>query len=154
MDRVSQDYQLKQKELITLGVIAQHNTLSARELRRALSLRDPAELESWLGRLPDEKLALSKGRTKGTEYFVNPDLLRKVGFRGKTTLRQIEDHRLRELIREDLKAFPNSAIGSIRERVGKEIPASKIRRAIRALVREKTVIPKGERRGRKYSVQK
>jgi ATP-dependent DNA helicase RecG len=46
-------------------------------------------------------------------YYVNPEFPRKVGFKGKTNLKKIEDYRLRELIREDLKVFPESTLSDI-----------------------------------------
>jgi ATP-dependent DNA helicase RecG len=154
MDKVSQDYQLTQKELISLGVIAQHNALLGSDLRKIFALRDTSELDSWLGRLPDEKIILSRGRTKGTEYFVNPELLRKVGFKGKTTLRQIEDHRLRELILADLKKYPKSSVSEVHERIGKEIPIRKIQRQLYRMFAEGLVTKVGRLRHTRYSCAK
>ncbi len=39
-----------------------------------------------------------KGKTKGKEYFIEPELLRKLDFKGTVTLKNIEDARLRELL--------------------------------------------------------
>ncbi|MDI6803779.1 MAG: ATP-binding protein [Bacteroidota bacterium] len=150
MDKVSKDYQLKQKELITLGVIAQHSSLSANELSKILALKKLEEVRAWLGQLTNNKLVLSKGKTKGMQYFVNPELLRKIGYKGKTTLKQIESPRLRELILADLKTYPRSSVGEIHERIGKEIPVRKIQTQLYQMLEEKLITKAGKLRYTKY----
>ena len=121
MDKANQEYQLKQKEIIALGLIAQHTTLTSLQLSKILNQKDETGLRNWLGRLIELALVQSKGKTKGTEYFVNPDYLRKLNFKGKTDLKKIEPHRLQELIYQDLLAYPESQIGDIHTRIGKEM---------------------------------
>jgi ATP-dependent DNA helicase RecG len=150
MDKVSQDYQLKQKELITLGLIAQGGGVSAIELKRMLALRDLSELDAWIGNLLDQKLIRTKGRTKGMQYLVNPDLLRQVGYKGKTSLKQIEDHRLKELIAEDVGKFPGSQSPEIQERIGREIPLRRIRQQLYGLIDDHRVRKEGVRRHTRY----
>lgn len=53
----------------------------------------------------------SDGKTKSVEYRIVPQLLRDSNFKGKTTLKRIEPHRLRELILEDLKLYGASSKG-------------------------------------------
>ena len=65
-----------------------------------------------------------------TRYFVDPDLLRDLDFAATTTLRRIEPHRLRALILEDLRRYPDSAIGEIHRRVGEEIDRNQLRTAL------------------------
>ena len=53
-------------------------------------------------------------------YFISPELLRKLDFKGSTTLRGIEKHRLRELILRDLEIYRREALvrymnGSVRK---------------------------------------
>lgn len=83
MDKAGQEYQLKQKEIIALGLIAQHSSLTAIQLSKILNQKDEAGLRNWLGRLIELELVQSKGKTKGTEYFINTDYLRKLNFKGK-----------------------------------------------------------------------
>lgn len=154
MDKVSKDFQLKQKELITLGIIAQHSALSASELSKILALKKLEEVRAWLGQLTESKLVLSKGRTKGTEYYVNPELLRKVGYKGKTTLKQIESPRLRELILADLKTYPRSVVGEIHERIGREIPIRKIQTQLYQMLEEKLITKVGVLKYTRYSRSK
>jgi ATP-dependent DNA helicase RecG len=107
-----------------------------------------------LGRLIDFKLVLSKGKTKGTLYYINPDFLRKADFISKTTLKKIEPYRLRELILSDLKDYPNSSISKIHQRIGLEINIRKLRQTLSKLVLDKSIKKKGEKRWTKYSIDK
>jgi ATP-dependent DNA helicase RecG len=123
-------------------------------MTQLLELKDAAELRHWLGRLVQLAVVQSKGRTKGTEYFVVPDLLRKLEFKGSTTLRGIEKHRLRELLLQDLKIYGTSRIGPMHSRIGKEIPVRKLRRALQELATAGLVQTSGERKGRQYLLTK
>jgi ATP-dependent DNA helicase RecG len=152
--RVNDEYQLRQKELICLGLIAQHSALSAIEFSFLLSLSEQAAIRNWLGRLLDFGIVKSKGKTKGTEYFINSELLRKTNFKGKTNLKRIEDHRLKELIYQDLKTFPASAISEINDRIGKEIPPRKIKFQLDRMKELHEILTKGEKRWCRYSINK
>jgi len=77
-------------------------------------------LRNWLGRLSDFELILKSGKGKGTQYYINPDFIRKINFTGKTTLKNIEDHRLEELLYRDIKMYPNSAFSEIHKRIGED----------------------------------
>lgn len=150
MDKISRDFQLRQKELIALGIIAQHNTLSLIELRRILALKDSAELNGWLDGLLQHKLLVSRGRTKGTQYSVNPDVLRQIGYKGKTTLKSIEEYRLRELIVTDLRIYPQSRIGQVHERIGLEIPRNKVQHLLYRMTDEGVLHRSGTRKAARY----
>ncbi|OPY68469.1 MAG: Divergent AAA domain protein [Syntrophorhabdus sp. PtaU1.Bin050] len=148
--KTDQAYQLSQRERISLGLLAQHDALTARELCRLLELPSVDGLHVWLGRLPEWGLVQSSGRTQATRYFVSPGILRRMDFSAATTLRRIEPHRLRALILEDLRRYPNSAIGDVNRRIGPEIPYKQAKRALDRLIAERKVIYEGERRGRRY----
>jgi ATP-dependent DNA helicase RecG len=150
IEKANTDFPLKQKELICLGLIALNNSLSAVELANILDVKEKNGMRGWLGKLPRYGLVLSKGKTKGTEYFINPEFLRQLGFKGKTNLKTIEPYRLRELIIQDLKVYPNSSIGLIQERIGKEIPTRKIRAQLEELVKKGIVDRQGTFRHTKY----
>ena len=151
MDKANNDFHLKQRELIVLGLVAQNNVLSTIEFSNLLSLKEPHLIGNWLGNLLEYKIVLSKGRTKGTEYFINPSYLKKIGYRGKTNLKLIEDHRLRELILADLKKYPSSSIGEIQTRIGSEITRKKVRTQLEHLIEKKIVTKEGSYRHTKYS---
>ncbi|MCE5230657.1 putative DNA binding domain-containing protein [bacterium] len=127
-------FRLTQKERITLGLIAQNESLTAIQITRLLELKDPADLRHWLGRLHQFEIIQDKGRTKGKEYYVDPDVLRRLDYKGKTTLKRIEDHRLCELILNDLEIYKRSSISEIHGRIGPEIPRRKLKSALAKMV--------------------
>lgn len=152
MVKVEQTFQPTQKELITLGLIAQHEALTALELGQKLALRNADDLKNWLGNLRDWRLVNTRGKTKATEYYVDPKVLRRLEFRGSTTLKGIEKHRLSALILQDLGIYNEAKIGDIRERIGLEIARRKVQRSLADLVREGRVRAEGSRRYRRYSL--
>ena len=154
MDKANKEYQLKQKEIITLGLIAQHNSLNTLQLSKILNQKDDKGLRNWLGRLIELELVLSKGKTKGTEYFVNPHYLHKLNYKGKTDLKKIEPHRLQELIFQDLSVYPDSQIGDINTRIGKEITPRKLKAELDKMVENNKISKSGEKRWTKYSINK
>ncbi len=154
MDKASKELQLRQKEVITLGMIAQKEGVSATELSKSLNVSRPNGLQHWLGRLIELKVILSKGKTKGTFYFVNPKFIRTTDFIEKTNLKRIEPHRLRELIYEDLKNYPESKIGEINERIGDDIPRRSLRSMIGKMLEENTISKSGKKKGTIYFIDK
>ena len=154
INAINDEYQLRQKELICLGLIAQHVTLSALEFSEILNLSNQNGIRDWLGRLLDLEIVQSIGRTKGVEYFINPKLLQKAKFKGQTSLKKIEAHRLRELIYQDILTYPDSSISEIHLRIGLEIPLRKIRTHVYDLTKEGILNKKSDSRWRKYSIDK
>ncbi|PZW40467.1 ATP-dependent DNA helicase RecG [Mesonia algae] len=152
MSNVNDEYNLNQKEIITLGLIAQSGVLSAINLSRKLSLRNKDSIKYWLGNLLKNDIVLSKGKTKATEYYVNPKLLKSVDFKGKTDLKKIEPHRLEHLILEDLKIYAPAAKADIHTRIGLEIHEKKLKRSIDKLIEDEKVIKIGEKRGTQYKL--
>jgi len=149
--KADKTYQLTQRERIALGLLAQHDSLTARELVIALELHSADDLQSWIRRLLDWQIVQSQGRTQAMRYFVAPVLLRNLNFTGETTLKRIQPHRLTALVLEDLRRYPNSAIGDIRQRIGEEINPKQVKRAIDQLVESGEVSFEGNKRWRKYT---
>lgn len=107
---------------------------------------------NWLGRLTGFGLIISKGKTKAKEYQVNPDFLKKAKFKGKTNLKRIENHRLEELIYQDLKIYELSLINDIHKRIGEEIPLRKIKSTLNKMEVDKKILKTGVNRWTKYSL--
>lgn len=154
LEKADQTFQLKQREMISLGLIAQHDGLSALEFSRILDVADQDRIRSWLGRLPDLGLISSKGRTRSMIYFVPGTVLKKMDFKGKTTLKRIEEHRLEELIRHDLQRYGSSALPEIQKRIGSEISAQRIRNTLGILIESTVVEKSGYGRWSRYSLCK
>ena len=143
-------FQLTQRERITLGVLAQSEGMTARELGGVLETDGAQELAVWLGRLQTLALVQRSGRTQGTRYFVDPALLRDADLKIPTTLLRIEPHRLLELVREDVRRYPLSKIGEISGRIGLEVNRSQLKRTLAELVSLGAVVMTGERSAARY----
>ena len=143
-------FHLSQRERISLGLLAQTEGLKASELIGLLGLGETGQLRTWLGSLMERGLVDQTGRTKGTRYFVPPDLLRASGLDQRTTLRRVQPHRLRALILEDLERYPDSSSTEVHERVGPEIPKRTFRRALKELVDGGQVASTGRTRATRY----
>jgi ATP-dependent DNA helicase RecG len=141
---------LSQREKIALGLLAPTEGLSAVELAERLELTAPVEAGRWIDRLIGLGLVQQAGRTKATRYFVPPDLLKAAGLDEKTTLKRLAPHRLRALILEDLERYPDSGRVDIHRRIGPEINAKSVTRALNDLMEEGAVMATGERRWRTY----
>ena len=153
VEEADKRFQLTQRERITLGILAQTEGITARELTVALELDSPDMLKPWLGRLPSLGMVHARGRTQATRYFVNPDRVRSAGVPIKTSLARIEPHRLRALVREDLLRYPWSSSGEIRSRIGDEIGYSAIKLVLDYLVKAGEAESQGERRWRRYCLK-
>lgn len=152
MVKASERYAMKQRERIALGLLARHEALTARELAAKLELSGADSLRPWLDRLCEWGLVGQSGRTQATRYFVQPELLRTLEFPAATTLKRIEDHRLRALVLEDLGRYPASAIGDIHQRIGPEIPRRRLQGMLTRLLESGEVSVQGKLRWSRYSL--
>lgn len=148
--RADQALGLTQRELITLGLLAQQEALTAIDLVKKLELSRADDLRQWIGRLKDSGVIKTRGRTKAMEYFIEPEVLRTLKFDGETTLKGIEQHRLRELILRDLQLYRRASISQIHYRIGKEIPRRKLRRELGILVASGEIAKRGTTRAAVY----
>ena len=152
MDKALKDLQLKQRELITLGIIAQNEGIPAIDLSSILNISKPNGLIHWLGSLIDLNIVQSRGKTKGTFYYVNPKFLRDADFVEKTNLKRIEPHRLQELIFEDLRNYPNSSISDINKRIGDDIKQRTLKAKLDDMLYKEIIAKQGEKKGTKYFI--
>lgn len=153
MQHIDQRYDVKQKQLICLGLIALHESLTASELIRILNLKDADALRSWLRLLIEKDIVVStEDRSKAKEYRVKPDILRGSEYKGKTSLKRIEDYRLKELILEDLKIYKTASLSEIQKRIGEEIPSRKIWNQLQKLANNGTILKIGKNKWQKYQI--
>lgn len=153
MDKASTEFPLKQKEIISLGLIAQQQSLSAIEISKLLNQNEEQGLRNWIGKLVEYDLIKKTGVGKGTQYSINPEFIRKINFAGKTTLKNIEDHRLEELLYKDIKSYPMSAFGEIHRRIGEEINQFKVKRMLKKMLDNNKIFVEGERKWSRYSIK-
>lgn len=151
IERLKQKFYLNQKEIICLGIIAQHKSIIATEFAKQIQSKDDKQIKNWLGNLLKYKIVLTKGKTKGMQYYLNPEILKGTPFE-KTDLSNIEEHRLKNLILEDIEKYPNSNMKSIHSRIGKEIPIRRIRRCIYLLVKDQQIKTAGSKKFRTYFI--
>ena len=152
MDKASNEFPLKQKEIISLGLLAQQQSYAATEMSKILDQKDEQGLRHWLGRLLKLGLIEKTGTGKGSQYSVNPEFLRQINFKRKTNLKNIEDHRLEELIYKDLTAYPGSGFSEIHQRIGLEININTVRRILKKMADTKKITTEGIKRWRVYSI--
>jgi len=145
-------FALSQRERIALGILAQADAMTAKELAAGLEVPETDGLKAWIGRLLELGIVDTSGRTSAMKYFVASALLRGAALEGRTTLSRIPPHRLRALIVEDLSLYPGSSTSEIQRRVGAEIGAKSIKRALDALIKDEQVHYVGERRWRRYTL--
>jgi ATP-dependent DNA helicase RecG len=150
--RMDQQFGLSHRERIALGLIARQGSLTALEFARQLQIEGDDRIRVWLGSLPAKEIVLSRGQTRATEYFINPDVLRSTQFKGPTTLKAIAPHRLEELIRADLAIYPSSGLGDIVARIGSEIPRYKVKRCLDDMRKRGLLHMTGMRRWARYSM--
>ena len=147
MEFVEKHYQLRQKQKICLGLIAMHESITARELENLLELNNAEALRPWLQPLIKQGLVISRNvRSRGLEYRVNSILLQNSDFRGTTSLKRIEDYRLKELIIEDLKIYKEAKLADIKERIGSEISEKRYKTQILNLEEEGIIGRRGSNR--------
>jgi len=155
MQKANHIQDLKVKPTICLGIIAQHESVTASTLIKELCLRNANELRPWLNPLIEKELVISTSvHSKAKEYRVTPILLQESDYKGRTSLKRIEDYRIRELIIEDLKIYKESPLKDIHKRIGTEIPYKKVLAQIKMLVVDGKVKLKGENRWVVYCLNK
>lgn len=145
--------ELRQKQIICLGLIAQHESVSATSLIKLLNLKNRDELSPWLDKLMDCGIVETSGKNRGKEYRVNDSILRQSDYKGITSLKRIEPYRLRELIIEDLKIYECSGVKDIHQRIGIEIPYKKILEQIKTMLADGIIESEGKNRWIKYKLK-
>ncbi|MGQ9801819.1 MAG: ATP-binding protein [Candidatus Saccharicenans sp.] len=151
IEKLKGDYQLPQREVICLEIIAQHKSIIATEFAKQIQSKDDKQIRSWLGSLLKNRIVLTKGKTKGMRYYINPLVIKGTYFE-RTDLSNIEEHRLKSLILEDLEKYPRSSIQEIHKRIGEEIPLRKLRRCLYDSVKKGKIKSLGSRKFRRYFI--
>lgn len=146
--------ELRQKQIICLGLIAQHESLSAADLIKLLNLKNRDELSPWLDKLVDDGIVETSGRKKGKVYRVCSHILKESGYKGQTSLKRIEPYRLRELIIEDLKIYECASLRDIQQRIGDEISYQKLWKQLDNMIKEGILESTGKNRWTKYRLKK
>ena len=153
LDFIATNYQLSQKEFIALGIITRYKKILATQLTKELQLTDEDRLRTYVNKMIEQAIIITRGIKKGTEYLINPKLLINSKINIKPTLKVIEPHRLKALIEEDLKLYPKSKSSDVQSRIS-DLPIEDIRKCLLKLEKEGIVFTDGIKKGKTYSLAK
>ena len=153
MDFIAKSYPLTQKELIALGIVVRHKKILTTHLTRELQLNDEERVRSYISKLVEKGIVISRGIKKGTEYLINPKLIQNSKINIKPTLKVIEPYRLKALIVEDLERYPRSQVVEIQKRLV-EVPIEDIRKTIYKMVKKGELEHTNDKTYRKYWLAK
>ena len=137
--------------MIAFGMILQEEIVSSETLSKRLQLPETDRLRSYVDILCAKNIVLTRGRGKGTKYYVNPDIISNSRANIRTTLKTIEPYRLKELILQDLKYHPKSLVSEMSERLP-DVPFTELQKQVRrmAIIGELSYF--GGRKFRRYSL--
>ncbi len=151
LEYISKHYQLSQKEFIALGIIASAKKILSTELSKFLQLPEDSRLRSYVNKLLDENILIKRGRKKGTQYLINPKLLKASKLNIRPSLKMIELYSLKALIIQDLKLYPESQIREIHKRIP-DVDMKDLRKGVYELVKEGKILHNNGKTYRKYSL--
>lgn len=149
MDFILNHYPLRQREIMTLGVIARHQKILATQLAKTLQLPDDERLRAYTSKLIDEKIIESRGVKKGTEFLINPTIISAARINQKPTLKTVEPHVLEALIIQDLRVYPNSKISEIHKRM-EDVMIEDITKTVYRMVNDARLQVNGGKKNRTY----
>ena len=140
-----------QKSMIAFGLILQEEIISSEALSRKLQLLEADRLRSYVDILCTKHIVLTRGRGKGTKYYVNPDVISNSMANIRTTLKTIEPYRLKELILQDLKYHPRSLVSEMSERLP-DVSFEELQKQVRKMAANGELSYEGGRKYRRYSL--
>ena len=154
LDYIDKHFTLKQKEYITVGIIATDKKISATRLTSKLQLGAEEKIRSWIGSLTTEGIVVTHGIKKGTQYLLNPKLVSQADVKVKPSLKTMEPYKLEALIVEDIRHNSESSmISEIQKRL-KDIDIALLRRTIYKMVEHGILNTLGAKKNRTYILSK
>ena len=153
IDKAKNEFPLKQKEIITLGLLAQR-PYTATQLSKILNQGEKQGLRNWLGNLFEYDLVKKSGNGKGTLYKINPNLVQNFNFKRQIKNKKVQDYNLEQLIYKDITSHPNSSFSEVHMRIGQEINRNSIRWILKQMVDSNKLEITGVNRWTRYSIAK
>lgn len=153
IDYINMHFQLTQKEIITLGIIATKKKILSTQLSVNLQLNKEDKLKRWLGALQDKNIIISRGVKKGTEYLLNPNIFSQAKLNLTPSLKTIAPHKLEALIIEDLRINGESKMNELQSRLSEVYP-NDIQKIVYKMVEKGDIETTGAKRNRKYFLKK
>lgn len=152
LDFVLQNYQLTQKGYIAFGLIAKEKKILSTQLSVLLQLSEEDRLRSYTDRLLKDGIICKSGNKKGTQFYINPQLIKNAKVNLKTSLKTLEPHALKALILEDLRQYPKSSIAGIASRLP-DADIKEIRKIVYLLAKQGELQTEGSKTNRCYSLK-
>jgi ATP-dependent DNA helicase RecG len=152
LDYVSQNYEISQKNLIALGLIAQHKKLLSTELDKLLQLADNKQQRSYTDKLVEMGIIIRQGIKKANTFLVNPKIIANSKTNIRTTLKTIEPYRLIALIEEDLRLHPNSTRKEVHQRLP-DVEEKDLKKHLYEMVKTGKIAFEGSKTYRRYSLR-
>lgn len=150
LDYVMKNYNLRQRDFITFGIIAREQKIYSTDLTLELQLSDDERLRSYTNQLLKQGLVQQFGVHKGTYYIVNPLLIKHANAnRIPTTLKTIDPVVLNSLIVHDIEKNPNSKITEIVSRLP-DVDIKEVRKIVYSLVEKGEIKTTGAKTNRRY----
>jgi len=149
LEYISQHYQLSQKQFIALGVIAREKKILGTELIKHLQIQEDDRLRSYVTKLEEQKILISRGVSKGKQYLINPQLIKSSKLKIKPSLKTIEPHRLIALVESDLQTYPESTIRDIHSRIP-DVNYKDLQKTIYKMVKNGVLNHSSDKTYRKY----
>lgn len=140
-----------QKAMIAFGLILQEEIIPSDSLSKKLQLLETDRLRSYVDILCSKNVVLTRGRGKGTKYYVNPEIISNSRANIRTTLKTIEPYRLKELIRQDLNFHPKSLVSEMSVRLP-DISYIELQKYVRKMATDGEIVYEGGRKYRRYSL--
>ncbi len=153
IDYINRHFQLTQKEIITLGIVAAEKKILSTQLSLKLQLNQEDKLRYWLGSLLNKGIIISRGIKKGTEYLLNPDIFSQAKLNLAPSLKTIEPYKLKALILEDVTYNGFSKMAQIQERLQGALPED-VKKTVYKMVEAGELTTQGAKRNRTYGVKK
>lgn len=150
-DYISDHFKLKRKSFIALGVILQHKSIYASELSKELQLPAGDRLRPYVDALLFNNIILSRGKSRGVRYDINPEFVANSKIQFATTLKTIEPYRLKALICEDLRFHPNSLLSEISTRLP-DVLFPELEKMVREMAKKGELKHTEGRKYRRYSL--
>lgn len=153
IDYVNKHFDLKQKEIIALGVVASRKKMLSTQLSTALQLNQEEKLKSWISGLLEKNIIINRGVRKGTEYLLNPEIFSNAKLNLTPSLKTIEPYKLEALIVEDLKHNGASKLSVIQERLSEVYPED-VKRAVYKMTKNSILEKIGAKKSMVYFIPK
>jgi ATP-dependent DNA helicase RecG len=153
LDFIAKHYVLSQKEFIVLGIVARYRKILTTQLTKLLQLSEEDRLRSYVGKLLDQAILVSRGIKKGKEYLINPKLIADSKIDVKPTLKMIEAPRLKALIEETLKLSPSLTMNELQRKLG-DVPLEDVKKLVYRLTKAGILEHTPDRTYRKYWLAK